>query len=61
MNPEVSIVTTSLNYGAYIEACIQSVKAQRQWHNAKINHLIMDGGSTDNTLTVLKARTKLAL
>jgi len=50
---EVSIITTSMNYGAYIEACIRSVKAQRQWHDAKINHIIMDGGSTDNTLAIL--------
>jgi len=42
-----------MNYGRFIETCIQSVKAQRQWHNAKINHIIMDGGSTDNTFAVL--------
>ncbi len=42
-----------MNYGPFIETCIQSVKSQRQWHDAKINHLIMDGGSTDNTLAVL--------
>ncbi len=53
MNPEVSIITTSMNYGPFIETCIQSVKAQRQWHGAKINHIIMDGGSTDKTLAIL--------
>jgi len=53
MTPEVSIITTSKNYGRYIEECIQSVMKQRQWYNAKINHLIMDGGSTDNTIAVL--------
>jgi len=42
-----------MNYGHFIETCIQSVKAQRQWHNAKVNHVIMDGGSSDKTLTVL--------
>lgn len=53
VNLEVSIITTSMNYGVFIEDCIKSVKAQRQWHNAKINHIIMDGGSTDNTIDVL--------
>lgn len=53
MNPEVSIITASLNYGAYIETCIQSVMVQRQWHDAKINHVIVDGGSTDNTHAML--------
>ena len=50
---EVSIVTASLNYGAYIETCIQSVMVQRKWHDAKINHVIVDGGSTDNTHAIL--------
>jgi len=50
---EVSVITTSMNYGHFIETCIQSVKAQRQWHNAKVNHIIMDGGSTDNTVAIL--------
>ena len=53
MDLEVSIITTALDYGDYIETCIQSVRAQRRWHGAKINHVIMDGGSTDNTLAVL--------
>lgn len=53
MDLEVSIITASLNCGAYIETCIQSVMVQRQWHDAKINHVIVDGGSTDNTHTVL--------
>jgi len=50
---EVSIVTASLNYGAFIETCIQSVIVQRQRHDVKINHVVVDGGSTDNTHAVL--------
>jgi len=53
VTPEVSIITASLNHGTYIETCIQSVMVQRQWHGAKINHIIVDGGSTDNTHAVL--------
>lgn len=50
--PEVSIITTSMNRGKYLGDCIASVQAQR---GAKVNHIIMDGGSVDNTPDVLKA------
>ena len=53
MDLEVSVVTASLNHGAYIEACIKSVLVQRKWYGAKINHIIVDGGSTDNTHEIL--------
>lgn len=52
--PELSVITTSLNLGLYIEDCILSVDKQRQWLDAKVNHLIMDGGSTDETSDILK-------
>ncbi len=51
--PEVSVITTSMNLGRYIEECILSVDKQRQWFDAKVNHLVMDGGSTDETLSIL--------
>jgi len=51
---ELSVITTSLNFGQYIEECILSVDKQRQWFDAKVNHLVMDGGSTDETLTILR-------
>lgn len=51
---ELSVITTSLNLGRYIEECILSVDKQRQWFDAKVNHLVMDGGSTDETLTILR-------
>jgi len=51
---ELSVITTSLNFGQYIEECILSVDQQRQWFDAKINHIVMDGGSTDDTLPVLR-------
>ena len=49
--PEVSIITTSMNRGKFLEDCIASVQVQR---GARVNHIIMDGGSTDNTPTILK-------
>jgi len=51
---ELSVITTSMNLDQYLEECILSVDKQRQWFDAKVNHLIMDGGSTDDTLTVLR-------
>ena len=48
--PLVSIVTPSFNQGRYLGACIASI--QRQTYEA-VEHVIADGGSTDETLDVL--------
>lgn len=47
----ISIVTPSLNQGAFINDCIQSVKPQFDEHT---EHIVVDGGSTDFTLDVLR-------
>ena len=43
-----------MNYGRYLEECIKSVLDQKTNFPFKINHIIMDGGSTDETEQILK-------
>jgi glycosyltransferase involved in cell wall biosynthesis len=49
--PLVSIVTPSYNKGSFIEETILSVKNQTYPH---IEHIVVDGGSTDETLDILR-------
>lgn len=49
--PLVSIVTPSYNQGPYIKTNLLSVMNQDY---PNIEHIVVDGGSTDNTLDVLK-------
>ncbi len=53
--PLVSIVTPSLNQGNYIMDNISSIKNQNY---TNIEHLVIDGGSCDETLSILKKEEK---
>jgi len=50
--PLVTIVTPSYNQGNFIRDCIESILSQDY---PRIEYIIMDGGSTDNTESVVKA------
>ena len=50
--PSITIVTPCLNAAATIEECLASVRRQDY---PRLEHVVVDGGSTDGTLEVLEA------
>lgn len=57
MNNIISIVTPSLNQGQYIERTIQSILSQSG--DFFIDYIIADGGSTDQTVELIKKYDQL--
>jgi|WetSurMetagenome_2_1015567.scaffolds.fasta_scaffold151592_2 glycosyltransferase involved in cell wall biosynthesis len=56
MSLKFSIITPSYNQGQFIKDTIESVISQ-QYNN--IEHIVIDGGSTDNTIGILKEYSHL--
>lgn len=52
MNPSISIVIPSYNYGLFIERAVLS--ALKQDYPGPVQIIVSDGGSTDDTASVLK-------
>ena len=50
-NPRISIVTPTYNSEEYLEACILSIRNQCY---ENLEHIIIDGGSTDGTLEIIR-------
>ena len=50
-SPLVSVITPSFNQGGFIEDTLRSVRSQDY---ANIEHIVVDGGSTDSTVEMLR-------
>jgi glycosyltransferase involved in cell wall biosynthesis len=55
-NPLISIVIPSFNQGPYIERTLLSILKQKYQGNVEV--IVSDGGSTDNTVDILKKYDK---
>ena len=53
----VSIITPSLNQGEFIGECLESVRTAAAVAGISVDHLVVDGGSTDQTLEVLRSQS----
>lgn len=52
MTGVLSVVTPSYNQARFLQACLDSVRAQGE---VVLEHLVMDGGSTDGSVDILRA------
>lgn len=52
--PSISIVTPSYNQMRYLQDALDSVRCQR--YAGRVDHIIIDGGSTDGSVELLAAR-----
>ncbi|WP_440676606.1 glycosyltransferase family 2 protein [Candidatus Pelagibacter sp. HIMB1593] len=52
---KVSIITATLNSEVFIESCLTSVEKQNY---SDVEHIIIDGGSTDKTIEIINSKKK---
>jgi glycosyltransferase involved in cell wall biosynthesis len=53
--PLISVITVCYNSEQFISSCIESVNSQTYAH---IEHIFIDGGSTDDTLKIISEKSK---
>ena len=53
--PKITVITPSLNQGAYLDTAIRSVLAQNY---PNLEYIIQDGGSTDESLDIIRRHEK---
>ena len=51
VQPRISVVVPSYNYGRYLEYCLESILSQGY---PDLELIVLDGGSTDDTVRILK-------
>lgn len=54
--PTISIITPSLNQGAFLGECLGSVRRAASLAGLDVEHVVIDGGSSDDTLDLLGAQ-----
>jgi len=52
--PRISIITPSMNHARFLRQCLESVRGQAY---PNLQHIVVDGGSTDGSVEILRAWT----
>ena len=53
---KISLITVTYNADKFLETCFASVRAQK---DVKIEYIVIDGGSTDDTINIIQANKTL--